>query len=161
TALASWAHRRQDAALYAKGAPALEMKTLKMVDIAPPRTDKPVAAHVEPLPEVYGRLVALTRTARLGLLELKVLDEPARARPARLEKRLRRLLDVAQKELAAEPLGKNEQAFLGGFVDALERTVAARDDLRLLKLAHELHAARKGKNETAVAAVERGLLDEG
>ena len=67
TALASWTELRHDTILYAKqtyflGAPQIQ-------------EEKPVEGYVEPVPEFYARMLALTKMAHNGLAEMEVLDE--------------------------------------------------------------------------------------
>jgi hypothetical protein len=123
TALASWAHRRQDTALYTQPG-ALETKVAKMPQIAPPR-GKSSASYVEPVPELYARLLALTRMANKGLAEMGVLDEPARQRLGALEKLLSGVLAIAEKELANEALTADGQKLLAGLLERLDSLAAA------------------------------------
>jgi hypothetical protein len=122
TALASWAHRRQDTALYVQPGD-LEAKVAKTPQIAPPRS-RSAARYVEPVPELYARLLALTRMANRGLAEVGVLDEPARQRLGALEKLLSGALAIAEKELANESLAAGDLKFLAGLPERLEPPAA-------------------------------------
>ncbi|MCI0460949.1 MAG: DUF3160 domain-containing protein, partial [Gemmataceae bacterium] len=162
-ALASWAHRRQDAVLYARADVQLEMlKAARIGEPAPPRLGKREVPEIylEPLPELYARLQALTRMTRTGLVEMKVLDGAGQERLLGLERMLERLVAVAEKELADQPLSPGERAFLDNLVDNLQRTTG-RAEGRLEKLEHELAAAQELKDTKRAQAVGRALLDEG
>jgi hypothetical protein len=159
TALASWAHRRQDTALYAQPG-GLEAKLVKMADVAPAR-GKLSASYVEPVPELCVRLLALTRMAEKGLAEMGVLDGPARQRLGELAKLLARVLAVMEKELANETLTADDLKFLAALPERLDPLAAARDEGRLQRLGKDLLAAHKAKESKAVAAAEQGLRAEG
>jgi hypothetical protein len=122
TALASWAHRRQDVALYAEQSKATEAKALKEIPLAAPpvRGDRIATPYVEPLPDLYARLLAMTRMASAGLRTLDVLDRPSQERLQRLEKLLGDLQTVAEKELAGQVLDADEERFLRRLVEDSE-----------------------------------------
>src|SRR5207248_127415 len=85
TALASWAQLRHDTILYAK------QSYTMFKPVMAERPVKPVQGYVEPLPELYARLLALTRMTSRGLGDMKVLDEKATQRLAALDALLDRL----------------------------------------------------------------------
>jgi len=89
----------------------------------PPRP-KMVEGYVEPVPEVYGRLLALTRMTLKGLDTLKVLDKPAKARLEALEGVVARLLKLSLAELRNEQLTADDYAFIRSFGDRLRSAVA-------------------------------------
>ena len=113
TALASWAQLRHDTILYVKQSYTMATKG------APPRI-KPVEGYVEPVPEFYARLLAMTRQTLRGLKEMEVLTGPAVERLSILETILARLLDISVKELAHKELTKEDYAFIRNFGQALE-----------------------------------------
>jgi hypothetical protein len=123
-ALASWSQLRHDTILYAK-----QSYTMKAVPTAMPNREKPVQGYVEPLPEFYGRLLALSRMTNQGLSTMKVLDAPAKKRLDDFEKLLERLLAIAEKELANEELVEADYAFIRNFGGHLE-SVVIRDKFR-------------------------------
>src|SRR5262249_25509384 len=88
TALASWAQLRHDTILSAK-----QPYTATEAPAPPP---EPVQGYVEPVPEFYARLLALTRMTNQGLAEMKVLDAAAKKRLDEFEKLLGRLLAIAE-----------------------------------------------------------------
>ena len=96
TALASWAELRHDTILYAK-----QSYPPMLATAAPPGpVSKPVVGYVEPVPQFYARLVALTRMSIDGLGDMDVLDETAMYRLEALGRILSRLLAISEKELA-------------------------------------------------------------
>jgi hypothetical protein len=164
TALASWAHRRQDAVLYTRPSkPMLEAIALKGVPpVAPAIRDAPVPMPlVEPLPELYARLLALVRMSGVGLRELKVLDGAGEERVGRLEKVLQRLQTVAQAQSAGRPTAPADQALLREFLADPEQYAATRDEQRLAALGKALAEAKHAKSEKQLAAVEKALLRQG
>ncbi|WP_048064911.1 DUF3160 domain-containing protein [Methanosarcina acetivorans] len=108
TALASWTELRHDTILYAKqayftGAPYV------------PPEEKPVQGYVEPAPEFYARMLALTRMAHAGLADMKVLDEQSDKDFTTLETTLEKLLEISIKELENKELTDEEYEFIRNF----------------------------------------------
>ncbi|HUU60759.1 MAG TPA: DUF3160 domain-containing protein [Phycisphaerae bacterium] len=116
TALASWTQLRHDTTLYTKQS--YSMATIGL----PPRA---VGGYVEPVPELYARLLALTRMTRAALDDMKVLDGQAAGRLKALEEVLARMLAISQRELADKELTEQDRRFLERFVAG-----ATRDELR-------------------------------
>ncbi|MBU0704029.1 MAG: DUF3160 domain-containing protein [Chloroflexi bacterium] len=119
TALGSWTELKHDTILYAKQAMA------EMGGGPPP---EPPRGWVEPNPEAYARLLALTRMTRDGLESRGILTENTGANLMRLDDLLTFLLDIAQRELAGEPLTREEYErikYYGGELEAM--TLAAAD----------------------------------
>lgn len=107
TALASWTELRHDTILYAKqtyfmGAP-------KILE------EKPVEGYVEPVPEFYARMLALTKMAHSGLNEMEVLDEQSDEDFTNLENTLERLMKISIKELENKELTDEEYKFIRNF----------------------------------------------
>ncbi|MCK4623954.1 MAG: DUF3160 domain-containing protein [Phycisphaerae bacterium] len=117
-ALASWSQLRHDTILYAK-----QSYTMRAGSAMPPRP-KMVEGYVEPVPEFYARLLALTRMTITGLDDFKVLDKQSRSRLVALEKIVARLLEISQAELANKKLTKEDYAFIRGFGSQLKSVVA-------------------------------------
>ncbi|WP_084630901.1 DUF3160 domain-containing protein [Methanosarcina lacustris] len=106
-ALASWAELRHDTILYAKqtyflGAPQIQ-------------EEKPVEGYVEPVPEFYARMLALTKMAHAGLNDMEVLDEQSDKDFTTLEHTLERLLNISIKELENKELTEEEYEFIRNF----------------------------------------------
>jgi hypothetical protein len=119
TALGSWTELKHDTILYAK-------QSMAELGGGPP--PEPPHGWVEPNPEAYARLLALTRMTRDGLESRGLLTENAAANLWRLDDLLTFLLDVAQRELAGEPLTVEDYErikFYGGELEAM--TLAAAD----------------------------------
>ncbi len=141
-ALASWTELRHDTILYAKQS------------YTPPGTGLPpeVAGYVEPVPEFYGRLLALTRMTRQGLNDLDALSSQATERLTNLEQILSRLIEIVNKELTNQQLSEADYRYIRGFGDTLERAVLGVDE--------------KGIKTTLVAdvhthTVERNVVEQG
>jgi hypothetical protein len=120
-ALASWAELRHDTILYAKQSYTL---ALTGIPAPPPEVDRP-RGFVEPVPEVYNRLLAVTRMMRLGLIDLGMIqaNEVSASNMAQLERTLERLAEIAVKELAGEDLDRADNDFIGGFSKTLKNVL--------------------------------------
>lgn len=116
TALASWTELRHDTILYAK-------QSYTMVGSVPPQP-KPVVGYVEPVPEFYARVLALTKMTNKGLTEMDVLDQTSKERLQGFENILSRLLTIAEKELKNEELTEEDYEFIRNFGERLAPTVA-------------------------------------
>ncbi len=123
TALASWAELRHDTILYAK-----QSYTMMTTSAPPMEEEKPVVGYVEPVPEFYNRLLALTRMTNSGLTEMDVLDASSKHRLANLERILARLVDISSKELENEELFEDDYDFIKNFGDNLGGVIADVDD---------------------------------
>lgn len=119
TALGSWTELKHDTILYAK-------QSMAEMGGGPP--PEPPHGWVEPNPEAYARLLALTRMTHDGLQSRGLLTENTDANLARLDNLLTFLLDVSQRELAGQPLTREDYErikFYGGELEAM--TLAAAD----------------------------------
>jgi len=121
TALASWAELRHDTILYAK-------QSYTMVETSMPPEEKPVVGYVEPVPEFYNRLLALTRMTNNGLTEMDVLDDSSKYRLENLENILARLVNISSKELENKELSTDDYDFIKNFGDNLGGVIADVDD---------------------------------
>ncbi len=145
TALASWAELRHDTILYAK-------QSYTAMTTSMPPEKKPVVGYVEPVPEFYNRLLALTRMTNSGLGEMGVLDGSAKRRLDSLEEILERLVEISSKELENEELTADDYDFIKNFGDNLDGVIAGVED--------------KAKKTTIVADVHtdgntKQVLEEG
>ncbi len=120
TALASWAELRHDSILYAKQSYTIDITSL-------PPQPKPVVGYVEPVPEFYARLLALTKMTKSGLGDMKALSAEDRIRLESLESILSRLLELSKKELGNEELTEEDYAFIRSFGENLDSVVAGVD----------------------------------
>jgi hypothetical protein len=119
TVLGSWTELKHDTILYAK-------QVMAELGGGPP--PEPPRGWVEPNPEAYGRLLALTRMTRDGLESRSLLTGNTATNLDRMDDLLTFLLDVAQKELAGEQLTNEDYErikFYGGELEAI--TLAAAD----------------------------------
>jgi hypothetical protein len=112
-ALASWTQLRHDTILYAK-----QSYTPRATGIPPE-----VSGYVEPVPEFYGRLLALTRMTRQGLSNFNALSAQAEERLMNLEDILTRLIEIANKELTNQILSGDDYAYIRQFGKVLEGAV--------------------------------------
>jgi len=116
-ALGSWAQLRHDTILYAK-----QSYTMRATGM-PPRP-RMVEGYVEPVPEFYARLWALTDMTERGLGAMKVLDEQSARRLKSLKDIIARLLQISRKELRNEKLSSSDYNFIRHFGGSLKGTVA-------------------------------------
>ncbi len=132
-ALGSWAQLRHDTILYAK-------QSYTMKAGAAPRRPKPVAGYVEPEPEFFARLLALTRMTRKGLDDMKVLSDAGKSRLQALDELLQRVLDILVKEMKNKELSKEDDTFLRNFADQLKRAVVGvGEDLQKTTIIADVH----------------------
>lgn len=120
-ALASWTELRHDTILYAK-----QSYTMETTGMPPP--PKPVVGYVEPVPEFYNRLLALTRMTNKGLDEMDVLDNAAKYRLKNLETILERLVEISKQELENKELAQDDYDFIKNFGEELNGVIADVDD---------------------------------
>lgn len=145
TALASWAELRHDTILYAKQSYTPEATSM-------PPLEKPVVGYVEPVPEFYNRLLALTTMTTEGLDSMEVLDETSRYRLQNLEEILERLVEISTQELEDQELSQEDYGFIKDFGEQLNGVIAEVED--------------RAKKTTIVADVHtdgntRQVLEEG
>lgn len=115
--LSSWTDLRHDTILYAKQS------------YTPPIGIPPeLPGYVEPVPEFYGRLLALTQITRRGLSELDVLSQAAAQRLVNLESILSRLIELSGKQLNNEILSDEDCAYIRGFDERLKRAIIGVND---------------------------------
>jgi hypothetical protein len=102
TALGSWTELRHDTILYAKQS----YTELTAVPQAPP------AGYVEPLPQLYSRLMGLCNMTMSGLKGLDLLDEVYEEKLLQFRGLLETLTDVSVKELNGEALSEDDIQFI-------------------------------------------------
>lgn len=123
TSLASWTELRHDTILYAK-----QSYTMAETGYIPPTEEKPVVGYVEPVPEFYNRLLALTLMTNKGLSDMDVLDESAKYRLDNLEVILGRLVEISSNELENKELSEDDYEFIKNFGDGLSDVITDVDD---------------------------------
>jgi hypothetical protein len=122
TVLGSWAELKHDTILYAKQVYA------ELGGGPPPPPPEPPKGYVEPVPEFYARLAALTAMTSDGLGSRGLLDDLDATSLDTLHTLATSLQTMAEKELRGEPLTEDEYAtirFYGGQLEDL--TMAAAD----------------------------------
>ncbi|WP_410510141.1 DUF3160 domain-containing protein [Methanosarcina hadiensis] len=123
TSLASWTELRHDTILYAK-----QSYTVLATSAMEPPEERPVVGYVEPVPDFYSRLLALTKMTNQGLDEMGVLDPVSKSRLTELENILSRLQAISEKELENEELTEEDYEFIKNFGDQLEGVIADVDE---------------------------------
>ncbi len=127
TFLGSWAELRHDTILYAKQSYAV------VAEGAPLPPEEVPAGYVEPQPEVYARLAALTRQMIDGLGQRGLLSDEYRRNLEEMEHLLLDLITISEKELRGEPLTEEETWRIRFIGDTLEGIVtlsqAAADEI--------------------------------
>ena len=88
-----------------------------------PTEEKPFVGYVEPVPDFYARLLALTNMTNQGLDEMGVLDEISKARLTYLEEIISRLQAISEKELENKELTAEDYEFIKTFGDQLSGTI--------------------------------------
>ncbi len=111
-ALASWTELRHDTILYAK-------QSYSGWGGCGPPPPPPPAGYVEPVPEFFERLRALTDLTGTGLANLNVLDAALTNRLGQLTSVLARLRDISTAELEGQPLSDDDTDFILNFYGIL------------------------------------------
>jgi hypothetical protein len=131
TSLASWTELRHDTVLYAK-------QTYGINDSLPVFGYKPVG-FVEPVPEFYNRLLALTRMTESGLKDLGSLDEDSRRRFESLESVLEKLIAISEKELENEELTEEDKYYIFEFGEIIKTSVSVDEEARKTSLVADVY----------------------
>jgi len=121
-ALASWAELRHDTILYAK------QPYIMRAGAAPPAPQAPPPGYVEPRPDFYARMLALSRMTREGLSDMGVLDEESDGRLRTLEDIIEKLLDISLTELRGEPVSEEDADYIKYIAFRLKRTIEGIED---------------------------------
>ncbi len=137
--LASWTELRHDTILYAKQSYTPAGRSSKDEPPPPP-------GYIEPVPEFFGRLLALSRMTRTGLTDMQVLSAQAVQRLNSFEIILARMLDIANKELLNQPLTRDDEICLDNLPTSLESLV--------------IGVTSTGLKTTLVADVHTNIVEE-
>ena len=148
TSLASWTELRHDTILYAK-------QSYGMDESMPMFGDKPVG-YVEPVPECYNRLLALTRMTADGLEEMDALDEDTGRRFESLESTLEKLIEISEKELINEELTEEDKYYIFEFGEIIKMSVDADEKARKTTLVADVHTE---PNDELVLEEGTGYVD--
>jgi hypothetical protein len=140
TALGSWTELKHDTILYAKQAYA---------ELGGAFEEPELKGYVEPNPEAFARLAALTRMTIDGLEARGLLDDSETMGAIRdnlqsLELLLTQLTTIAQKELAGTVLTQDEGdviLFYGGLLESLTLAAADKEDVEGRPILEDQEAA--------------------
>jgi len=124
TALSSWAQLRHDTILYPK-------QSYTMGEGGGGPGHAPARGYVEPIPEFYNRLLALTKMTGKGLKNLLTSEEQEQIIPSsysalsnekqdifnQLSLVIEKLLEISKKELENKELNEDEYQFIDYFGD--------------------------------------------
>ena len=119
TALGSWTELKHDTILYAKQV---------MAEMGGGGMEEPPHSYVEPNPEAYARLLALTQMTFTGLDQRGLLSDLTRANLSNLVEELTFLQSISEKEMAGSPISDDEywhMLYWGGTLEQF--TLAAAD----------------------------------
>jgi len=100
TALGSWTELRHDTILYAK-----QSYTVMGISF-------PLSGYVEPLPQLYSRLIGLSNMTTNGLKALNLLEDVHEQKLTEFCNLLNTLIGISIKELRSEPLSDYEVRFI-------------------------------------------------
>ncbi|MBN1765783.1 MAG: DUF3160 domain-containing protein [Sedimentisphaerales bacterium] len=120
-ALASWTELRHDTILYAKQSYTPSGKG----GVNPPPN---ATGYVEPVPEFYRRLWALSNMTQQGLNDLDALSPESYDRIESFKTILIRLIEISEKELLNQDLSAEDFEFIGDFAEVLEETITGIDN---------------------------------
>ncbi len=140
TALGSWTELKHDTILYAKQAYA---------ELGGAFEEPELKGYVEPNPQAFARLAALTRMTIDGLDARGLLDDTEtmweiKDNLERLELLLTKLATIAEKELVGTALTQEEQElilFYGGLLEGLTLAAADKDDVEGRPILEDQEAA--------------------
>jgi len=91
--------------------------------MAPPPPE-PVVGYVEPVPEFYVRMLALTGMTKEGLEQLNALTAEEKSRLESLEHILNRLIDISKNELENKELNETDYELIRNFGERLDSVIS-------------------------------------
>ena len=122
TSLGSWTELKHDTILYAKQV---------MAEMGGGGPEKPLHGYVEPNPEVYAKLLALSNMTFNGLKARGLIDETTRGNLQNIIDLLSFLKRVSESELAGEILSDDDYwriSYYGGELESMTIKAADKDD---------------------------------
>jgi hypothetical protein len=131
TSLASWTELRHDTTLYAK-------QTYGIDESLPVFGEKTVG-YVEPVPDFYNRLLALTQMTEEGLKEMDAIDEDSRWRFESLESVLEKLIAISGKELENEKLTEEDKYYIFMFGETIKASASVSEKARKTSLVADVY----------------------
>jgi hypothetical protein len=117
TVLASRTQLRHDTILYAKQA-------APPCAGGPPSTPQPVVGYVEPVPEFWARLLAMTQMTLKGLTAMDLLDQATGESLRTTSELIEKLHAISVRELEGKTLRQQDYDFIDEFGDLLEDAVS-------------------------------------
>ncbi|MFV9503278.1 MAG: DUF3160 domain-containing protein [Oscillochloridaceae bacterium umkhey_bin13] len=123
TALASWTELKRDTILYAK-----QVYAERGYDSLEPPEPERARGYVEPVPELYARVVGLTRMTIAGLDERGLLDSADRDALAAMAHLAERLQRMAEQQLRGERLSDEDYELIRFYGAEIEALTFAADD---------------------------------
>jgi hypothetical protein len=138
-ALGSWAELRHDTVLYGK----------QSVAEGDGGDGEVPQAYVEPVPELYNRVLWMARAMRQGLAAQGLLEDAAKAKMENFEDWVQFLLDCSLTELSGAPLGEEalqKLLYYGAWLEYVTVSLMTDNDLlseseRNMALAVDIHSA--------------------
>ncbi len=122
TALGSWTELKHDTVLYAKQV---------MAEMGGGEPEAPLHGYIEPQPEVYGRLLSLSKMTYAGLQARGILDDITKGNLENFQDLLQFLKKSSESLLAGEILSDDDYwriSYFGGEIEALTLASADRKD---------------------------------
>ena len=116
TSLASWTELRHDTARYARQ------------NYTPPFGKTNEEGYVEPVPEFYARLLALTQMTEKGLANLYALNATDKTRLQDMARILERLITISVDELEDKKLSEDDYKYIIDFGETLNSTIGANNE---------------------------------
>jgi hypothetical protein len=123
TSLGSWTELKRDTILYAK-----QVYAEMGAGALPPPTPEPPKGYVEPVPEVYARIQALTQMTIDGLDSRGLLPEEDKQALEAMAQIAGRLQTIAEKQLRNETPTEEEYTFIRFYGGEIEKLTFAADD---------------------------------
>ncbi len=123
TALGSWTELKRDTILYAK-----QVYVERGYDSLEPPEPERARGYVEPVPELFARVAALSRMTSAGLEQRGLLDEADAAALEAMALIAERLQGMAERELRGETLSEDDYEFIRFYGAELEGLTFAADD---------------------------------
>ena len=113
TALSSWSELRHDTILYAK-----QSYTPIKATSMPPQINS-YHGFVEPVPNMYTRLLAMTKMTREGLMYLSAINQEEINQLSSFEELIENILNISIKELEGNKLSEEEYEYIATFDETL------------------------------------------
>ncbi len=154
TALGSWTELKRDTILYAK-----QVYVERGFDALEPPEPERARGYVEPVPELYARVAALSRMTIEGLAARGLLEEAERAALEAMERLATRLQVMAEKQLRGEALSEEEYELIRFYGAEIEALTFAADDEAVYQGRGGLPAGGQDLQAAVVADIATNVLE--